>query len=474
MLAVLLAAITFSLTAQDFQSFVDYVNSLPNATAKMAAVDSFMNANPQLPHIYSDIATFVYRGTANSVSASGDFNQWNAQALTKIPETDLWYWSKSFELDARLDYRFVLNGTVEIKDPNNPFPYDYTASQWGSQLAMPDYLWPWELDEYPDVPKGTLEEFYITSTYSDSTYKVQVYLPNGYQTSGGDGYPTAYFNDGLFYSQGTNMFDNLIDSGLIQKIIAVFVYPYDRDIEYWGNGRVNHRLFFVNELVPYIDSVYNTSPKPEDRAVIGLSASGNISALIGYHHDDVFGKIGLQSGAFIYNNWETYNLITNGDKKEIHWAAIWGSYDLSWLYPNMRQFRDNLIAKGYPFYWRELHEGHSFGLFRATVDDILIEFFPPVINGSTEQGYTYAIEWSIFPNPTSGNVTIKFNQKTATEVTLKIFDLAGQEVATLLTGFQPAGVHQIEWSAEGIPAGVYFYTLRTDEFAGTGKLIISR
>ena len=475
MLAVSLLSISIFLPAQNFQSFVDYVNSLPDTATKMAAVDSFMNANPQLPHIYSNIATFVYRGTANSVSVSGDFNQWNAPAdpLAKIPDTDLWYRSKSFELDARLDYRFVLNGSEEIQDPNNPFSYDYTASQYGSILAMPDYVWPWEVNEYPDVPQGTFEEFYITSTYTDSTYKVQVYLPYGYQVSGGDGYPTAYFNDGLFYSAGTHILDNLIDSGLIQKMIAVFVFPYDRDIEYWGYDRENHRLFFVNELVPYIDSAYNTSPYPEDRAVIGLSASGNIAALIGYYHDDVFGNAGLQSAAFIYNNWETYNLIVSGEKKEIRWAAIWGSYDLPWLFPNMRQFRDELIDKGYSFYWRELHEGHSFGMFKATVDDLLIHFFPD-ITGINEQYDAIRIECSVSPNPFSGNTILRFELKTAAEVTIKIHNLAGQEVATVFKGYQPAGTHQIEWSAENVPPGVYFYTLRTGEFVGTGKLVIQK
>ena len=365
---------------QSFQVFVDHVNSLPNPADKVAAVDSFMIANQQLPYIYSNTATFLYRGDASSVGVTSNFNSWDEEPLTLLSGTSLWYFSKSFELNARLDYLFVLNDSEEVTDPNNPHTQQHGLSTIYSVLAMPEYVWPWEINEYPDIPKGTLEDITISSNYTNETYDIQVYLPPAYQASGGGGYPTAYFNDGNAYLElmhAINVFDNLIDSNLITEAIGVFVTPVDRVEEYIGTERVNHRLFFVNELVPFIDSAYNTMANPENRAIIGVSAGGNIATLIGYNHPDIFSKIGLHSGYLGYNEGEAYDLVVNGEKKDIYWSLVWGSYE-SFITTGMRDFKGQLINIGYDsLKWLELPEGHSFGLFKATMDELLIPFFPP-------------------------------------------------------------------------------------------------
>ncbi len=109
-----------------------------------------------------------------------------------------------------------------------------------------------------------------------------------------------------------NVIDNLLDSLKIQPVIAVFVTPNNRNEEYAGSIRNQYRLFFVNELVPYIDSLYKTKSDPKERLVLGASYGANISALISYNHPEVFGLCGLHSAAFQPNGYEAYNLIING------------------------------------------------------------------------------------------------------------------------------------------------------------------
>ena len=108
--------------------------------------------------------------------------------------------------------------------------------------------------------------------------------------------------------------------------------------------------------------------------MLGDSYGGNISALISYNHSYIFGNCGLHSAAFQSNNYEAYNLIVNGIKKDIKFCSIWGTYES--LFTNMRNFRDSLLNKGYDIKWLELPEGHSWGLWRATIDEMLICFFP--------------------------------------------------------------------------------------------------
>ena len=173
--ATILFLLSFSLLlqGQSFQLFIDHINSLPDTISKQAAVDSFMNAHPELPFIDSEIATFIYQGNEDRVTVIGDFNNWNnnLSKLTLLTGTDLWYFSKSFELNARLDYLFFLNGDKKILDPNNPDSVLHREDTYYSVLVMPEYIWPWEIDVYPNVPKGTLDSFELSDDQLGKTYK---------------------------------------------------------------------------------------------------------------------------------------------------------------------------------------------------------------------------------------------------------------------------------------------------------------
>jgi hypothetical protein len=57
-------------------------------------------------------------------------------------------------------------------------------------------------------------------------------------------------------------------------------------------------------------------------------------------------------------------------------------------------------------------------------------------------------------------------------VTLKIFDLLGREIATLVDQNQKAGRYQIGWDARHIASGIYFYTVQAGAFVETRKLLL--
>jgi hypothetical protein len=64
-----------------------------------------------------------------------------------------------------------------------------------------------------------------------------------------------------------------------------------------------------------------------------------------------------------------------------------------------------------------------------------------------------------YPNPFNPTTTISYQLPVASCISLKIFNLLGQEVATLVEGEQLAGLHQATWEARGIASGVYVYQL---------------
>ena len=79
-----------------------------------------------------------------------------------------------------------------------------------------------------------------------------------------------------------------------------------------------------------------------------------------------------------------------------------------------------------------------------------------------------------YPNPFNPATTIRYTLPRSGEVTLKIFNLAGQEMATLVNRQQEAGEHSIQWYAEKLPSGVYMYRLQAGRLVETKKMILMR
>ena len=100
-----------------------------------------------------------------------------------------------------------------------------------------------------------------------------------------------------------------------------------------------------------------------------------------------------------------------------------------------------------------------------------IEIFTDV----NETNYTIPAEFRLmqnFPNPFNPTTKIKYNIPETGLVTLKIYDVLGNEIATLVNEEKLAGTHEVEFDGTGLPSGIYFYTLSTGNFLSTKKMIL--
>jgi hypothetical protein len=66
-----------------------------------------------------------------------------------------------------------------------------------------------------------------------------------------------------------------------------------------------------------------------------------------------------------------------------------------------------------------------------------------------------------YPNPFNPSTAIRFQLSAVSDVKLRVFDLLGREVATLVEGKMDAGAHTAVWNAVGFASGVYFCRLNT-------------
>ena len=76
------------------------------------------------------------------------------------------------------------------------------------------------------------------------------------------------------------------------------------------------------------------------------------------------------------------------------------------------------------------------------------------------------------PNPFNPNTVISYQLPMNGYVTLKVYDMIGKEIATLVNGMQEAGEHTTSFNASHLPSGLYFYTLQAKNFNETKKMIL--
>ncbi len=82
-----------------------------------------------------------------------------------------------------------------------------------------------------------------------------------------------------------------------------------------------------------------------------------------------------------------------------------------------------------------------------------------------------------YPNPFNPSTTIRYHVPVAGSLSLRIFDLLGREIQTLVEEFKTAGSYAVTWDGKNnaglrMPSGIYFYTLKTESMAQTRKMIL--
>ena len=77
-----------------------------------------------------------------------------------------------------------------------------------------------------------------------------------------------------------------------------------------------------------------------------------------------------------------------------------------------------------------------------------------------------------YPNPFNASTTIPYQLSTRAHVTLKVYDVLGREVATLVNEEQSAGRYTVSWDATKVASGVYYYEMRIDGYVETKAMLL--
>ena len=96
-------------------------------------------------------------------------------------------------------------------------------------------------------------------------------------------------------------------------------------------------------------------------------------------------------------------------------------------------------------------------------------------SAAVKNTYSTPVQYTLeqnFPNPFNPATTIQYKLPVNGNVTLKVFNIIGQEVATLVNEFQTNGAYSVSFDASKLSSGIYFYTLKAQDYSQTKKMML--
>ena len=186
----------------------------------------------------------------------------------------------------------------------------------GLSAGAADYKLGPDSKPQPDVPKGTIHhDVWQSEIFPGTTRDYWIYVPAQYDKE--EVACLTVFNDGRSYVSETGsfrtptVFDNLIHRGDIPVTIGVFINPgiipsaergqeprKNRSFEYDSLGD-RYVRFLLEELLPHVESQYNISKDPAQRAICGISSGAIAAFTAAWERPDAFGKVISHIGSYV-------------------------------------------------------------------------------------------------------------------------------------------------------------------------------
>ena len=134
-------------------------------------------------------------------------------------------------------------------------------------------------------------------------------------------------------------------------------------------------------------------------------------------------------------------------------------------------FTDSTIDRVSNYYYRAKAVSDTSASDYSTIETINTS--PESINTNDLNNLDFNL-YQNYPNPFNPNTKIEFTLKNSGKIKLSVYDILGNQVATLINGYEQNGFHTINFNASNLSSGVYFYKLFSKDFTITKKMILLR
>ena len=285
---------------------------------------------------------------------------------------------------------------------------------------------------------------------------------NSYTTQVNNNYPAPHYRMYFTSNHDENSWHGTVfeQFGDAAEVFAVLTSTFrSMPLIYSGQeAGLGHRLLFFDkdEITwqphPFAE-MYSTlfHLKRENKALWTGNAGGQLQRVTTTNNPAIFAFIREKENCKIF---EILNLTDQEKTVTLQGALYPGNYrnaftnDSIWFNENAEI---TLPAWGYKVY--EIGSG----ITGVENDKKLLEEFTLLQN---------------YPNPFNPSTNIRFSIPQAQFVTLNVYNILGEKVATLVNREMTTGVHHINFNAKGLSSGVYIYSIRAGEFISTKKMIL--
>jgi enterochelin esterase-like enzyme len=278
-------------------------------------------------------------------------------------------------------YNFTIDGVRTI-DPSNPqLKTGSTASTITSVLEI-RHPSPAFYDAKP-VPHGDIRTHWYHSKSLGSVRRLTVYTPPGYEKDRSTKYPVLYLlhganaDENAWYRLGRAnlILDNLFAIGRTQPFIVVM--PFGYGVAPNGPQGENTAKFgrdLIEDVIPYIESIYRAHSDRDRRAIVGLSMGGGQALSIGLNNIPLFSYVGGFSAAVgnAANFQKTYATIaadpSDANKRlKLLWVGC-GTDDS--LFGASKSFSEFLTANKIAHTFRETEGAHTWMVWRRYLHEM--------------------------------------------------------------------------------------------------------
>ncbi len=375
--------------------FGAFLSEVEAAADKHAVIEAFLAEQESFPIVEDGgLVHFVYYGEADDLALGGDMIGSRQEVpMTRIEETDLFYYSTHLEPDARVAYVFIKD-YEELLDQRNPNQHMSTVygrdmemifrpdtAIWMSWLAMPEWRAPDHVEEVAEEMRGSIDSHQLESEVLGRPVNLSIYLPRGYAESSDARYPVAYVYGGTVAQQAGRMgstLDNLIGESIAPLIVAFVDAPMP-PFQMAQYGEV-----LANEVVPFVDETYRTRAERDARASVGAGFPGYGAMFAAFTRRDTFGRIGVLSPLMLTSMRTPLEQVVPPADTELPVEIYfdWGKYDLrnpheNWdLAAELADFDGFLRERGYEPLGGETPEGAGWSGYRSRTDDLFSTLFP--------------------------------------------------------------------------------------------------
>jgi photosystem II stability/assembly factor-like uncharacterized protein len=446
---------------------------------------------PHSDHIINAISgdTLLYAATDYGVFISSDQGaSWQYSTDEQLPASGFWGLVRSGE------YRLVSTnlGVYRIRDGDSSFTKVFPSKGFIRAIRL-------QADS-------------AGRTYATARFPSGKLNPNKLNYTSTDN-GTTWFRDTLGIGQFDVTFDEdeyFVDAQGTQYLSNETIFCSKRQNEPWradtmgldvaGSGQItsvslNNKKGVVYAVKTISPSVFELYERPAGDSLwlrVDASAFGSTRARISSDHEGniiLYTRSGMMS---IYDGitwtpmslpsglagssyadlmsvnkngviWSTFLLSSNGTPKGLYNTEEGGT---SWAYSGL---------DGEDIAYLSVIEDTTYaGIRRSGIFGFLAgDPATSVTTRSSSTVSTYELSQN-YPNPFNPSTTISFSIPVRGMVTLKVFDVLGREVATLVEGQMNTGLHDVQFDASRLSSGVYIYRIRAGDFRASRKLLLMK